>query len=106
MEEKSTKEISLELSKEVAAGTYSNLAIITHSNTEFVIDFARVLPGIPKAQIASRIVIAPEHAKRLFFALKDNIAKFESQNGEIRLTSAQRGSQMPPFGFGPNNVEA
>lgn len=106
MEEKSGKEISLELTKEVAAGTYSNLAIITHSNTEFVIDFARALPGIPKAQIASRIIMAPEHAKRLFLALKDNIAKFESQNGEIRLSQSQRGSQIPPFGFGPNNVEA
>lgn len=105
MEDNNKKEISIELSKEVASGIYSNLVIITHSNTEFVIDFARSLPGIPKMQIASRIIMAPEHAKRLFIALRDNIGKFEAQNGEIRLSNTQR-NPMPPFGFGPNNVEA
>lgn len=76
-------EISIELSEEIAEGTYSNLAIITHSNTEFVVDFIRIMPGVPKAKVKSRIILTPEHAKRLLGALQDNISRFEAQNGSI-----------------------
>lgn len=87
MEEK--KEISLEIRPEVAKGTYSNLAIITHSHSEFIIDFATILPGLPKPDISNRIVMTPEHAKRLLNALMDNVTKYESQFGLINLGGGQ-----------------
>lgn len=90
-------QIQIELNEEVAQGTYSNLAIISHSNSEFVLDFVRVVPGVPKAQVKSRIILTPEHAKRLLFALKDNVDKFESMNGEIRLQNNQN-AFFPPLG--------
>ena len=77
MEEK--KEIQIELSDEVAEGIYSNLAIISHAPSEFVIDFIRMTPGAPKAPVKSRIILTAEHAKRLLFALQDNIRKYEAQ---------------------------
>ena len=88
MEEK--KQISLELKPEIAKGNYSNLAIITHSHSEFIIDFATMLPGLPKPEIASRIVMTPEHAKRLMNALTENIGKYESQFGRIELAGEPR----------------
>ncbi|MDP4266502.1 MAG: DUF3467 domain-containing protein [Bacteroidota bacterium] len=78
--------INIELSEDVAEGVYSNLAIITHSNSEFIVDFVRLLPGVPKAKVKSRIILTPQHAKRLLLALKDNITKFESMHGSINLT--------------------
>ena len=78
------KKINIELGEDVASGTYSNLAIITHSNTEFVIDFVRLMPGVPKAKVKSRVILTPQHAKRLMKALQDNIAKFESIHGPIK----------------------
>jgi len=78
-------QIQIELTDEVAQGTYSNLAIISHSTSEFVIDFVRIVPGVPKAKVKSRIILTPEHAKRLLLALGDNVSKFESQNGTIKL---------------------
>ena len=83
--ENEKNQISLELRPEVAKGTYSNLTIITHSHSEFVIDFARVLPGMPKPDISDRIVMTPEHAKRLLNALMDNISKYESNFGPIDM---------------------
>jgi len=77
-------QINIELSEEIAQGIYSNLAVITHSASEFVVDFVRIMPGIPKAQVKSRIILTPEHAKRLLAALQDNIAKFESVHGVIK----------------------
>lgn len=77
--------VSLELKPEVAKGEYSNLAIITHSHSEFIVDFATMLPGLPKPQIHNRIVMTPEHAKRLLNALAENIAKYESNYGPVRL---------------------
>src|SRR6188768_1789952 len=68
-------QINIELSEEIAEGIYSNLAMIAHSNSEFVIDFIRLMPGVPKARVKSRVIITPEHAKRLLGALKDNIDK-------------------------------
>ena len=83
--ENQDNQINIELSAEVAEGTYSNLAIISHSTSEFVVDFIRMMPGTPKANVKSRIILTPEHAKRLLFALQDNIAKYESQNGKIKV---------------------
>lgn len=91
MEDK--KQISLDLKPEVAKGSYSNLAIITHSHSEFIIDFAEMLPGLPKPEIGNRIIMTPEHAKRLLNALIDNISKYESQFGTIQM-----GQQMEPKG--------
>ncbi|MCS7027953.1 MAG: DUF3467 domain-containing protein [Bacteroidia bacterium] len=78
-------QINIELDEERAEGTYANLAIISHSSSEFVIDFIRVMPGLPKAKVKSRIILTPEHAKRLLGALHDNIMKYESTFGEISI---------------------
>ena len=94
------QQLQIELKPEVAGGTYSNLAILTHSNNEFVLDFVQMLPGMPKAQVASRIIMAPEHAKRLLFALQDNVQKYEQQFGQIGLQQPQQpkeGSTIAPF---------
>ena len=95
-------QLNIELSEEMAEGTYSNLAIITHSNAEFVVDFIRVMPGVPKAKVKSRIVLTPQHAKRLLLALGDNIVKYEEQNGTIDL------HESPPFpmSFGGPTAQA
>lgn len=77
------QEINIELTEEVSEGIYSNLAIITHSTTEFVVDFVRIMPGVPKAKVKSRIILTPEHAKRLLAALQDNVTRYEAQNGKI-----------------------
>ena len=83
--EQNQNQINIELSEEIAEGIYTNLAIITHSNSEFVVDFIRVMPGIPKAKVKSRIILTPEHAKRLMNALQDNIDKYEAVNGRIKV---------------------
>src|SRR3989337_4165713 len=85
-------QINIELSEEMAEGVYANLAMIAHSNSEFVIDFIRLMPGVPKAKVKSRIVITPEHAKRFLHALKDNIEKYENSFGVIKRTD-----DMPKF---------
>lgn len=77
-------QINIELSEEMAEGIYSNLAMIAHSHSEFVIDFIRLMPGVPKAKVKARVVLTPEHAKRLLFALGDNIKKFEESFGPIK----------------------
>ena len=76
--------LNIELTEEVADGVYSNLVIISHSNTEFVLDFVKVMPGMPKAKVKSRVLMTPQHAKRLKKALEDNINKFEAQHGPIQ----------------------
>ena len=83
-EQKKNQPITIELNEETGQGVYSNLAIISHSPSEFVIDFIRVMPGVPKASVKSRIILTPEHAKRLLGALKDNISRFEKQFGPIK----------------------
>ena len=98
-------QINIELNEEVAQGVYSNLAVITHSSSEFVIDFVRVMPGIPKAQVKSRIILTPEHAKRLMLALKDNIGKFESVHGTIKDVKSSGGPVMP-MNFGGPTAQA
>jgi hypothetical protein len=94
MEDKPKNQINIELTDEVAGGIYSNLAIITHSPTEFVVDFVSMMPGAPKAKVKSRIVMTPQHAKRLFKALADNISKYESSFGTIKEVGAD---MIPPF---------
>ncbi|NDV67585.1 DUF3467 domain-containing protein [Dysgonomonas sp. 25] len=89
-------QIQIELPEDVAQGTYSNLAIISHSSSEFVIDFVRVVPGIPKAKVKSRIILTPEHAKRLLYALNDNINRYEQSSGEINIEEKGRGF-LPPM---------
>jgi hypothetical protein len=83
-EELKNNQLNIELSEQIAEGEYSNLAIITHSTSEFVIDFIRVMPSVPKARVKSRVIMTPQHAKRLMKALAENISKFESQNGTIK----------------------
>src|SRR3954469_23448462 len=78
------QQIDIELSEEIAEGIYSNLAIITHSQSEFVVDFIKIMPGVPKARVKSRILLTPQHAKRLAKALAENIQKFEQTNGKIK----------------------
>lgn len=103
MEDNNEGQINIELSEEVAEGIYSNLAIITHSNQEFVLDFIRIMPGTPKAKVKSRIVITPEHAKRLLAALQDNVTKYETINGRIRV---QDDPARFPMNFGGTVGEA
>ena len=96
-------QINIELSDTVAEGTYSNLAIITHSNAEFIVDFVRVMPGVPKAKVKSRIILTPQHAKRLLMALKDNISKYESIHGTIKEADGLGGM---PMNFGGPAAQA
>ena len=93
------KELKIELKPEVAKGSYSNFALITHSHSEFVLDFATMLPGLPKPEVSNRIIMTPEHAKRLLLALQDNIAKYENQHGQISLGGEQKPT-FPMGGFG------
>ncbi len=90
-----SQQINIELGEKEAEGIYSNLAIITHSPAEFVIDFTRVVPGVPKARVLSRIITTPQHAKMLLRALKENVDKFEARFGEIKI----EGQATPQFGF-------
>jgi len=87
------QQIDIELNEEMADGVYSNLAIITHSNAEFILDFVRMMPGIPKAKVKSRIILSPHHAKRLLGALNENIQRYEENFGEIEMHD----NQNPPF---------
>ena len=96
--------MSIELNEEVAQGVYSNLAVITHSPAEFVIDFIRIMPGVPKAQVKSRIILTPEHAKRLVAALNDNISKYESVHGPIREIKGS--GPVMPVNFGGPTAQA
>jgi hypothetical protein len=105
MENNDQNQISIELKEEVAQGTYSNLAIITHSPSEFIIDFVRMMPGLPKADVKSRIILTPEHAKRLMFALKDNIAKYEAIHGQIKNMESMT-PPIIPMGFGGPAAQA
>lgn len=88
-------QLQIELKEDVAQGTYANLAIITHSSSEFILDFVRVMPGVPKAGVQSRIVLAPEHAKRLLRALEDNLGKYERAYGTIRMPAEQGFPPLP-----------
>ncbi len=105
-ENEQSNEINIELKEDIAQGIYSNLAVITHSTSEFVVDFVRIMPGVPKAEVKSRIILTPEHAKRLLYALKDNIAKFESVNGTIRNVEGVGNQGVIPMNFGGPPAQA
>lgn len=96
---KNKSQLQIELKEDIGEGIYSNLAIISHSNTEFVLDFVRVMPGMPKAQVKSRVILTAEHAKRLQAALAENIAKYEAQHGKIKTTEGT-GNPVIPMNFG------
>lgn len=100
--ENQAQQLNIEISEEVAEGTYANLAIITHSHAEFVIDFVNVMPGTPKSRVKNRIVLTPFHAKRFMKALTENIKKFESANGTIQDMEAVE----IPFNFGGPPAQA
>jgi len=89
-------QINIELKEEIAQGIYSNLAIISHSSSEFILDFIRIMPGIPKAEVKSRIILTPEHAKRLLLALGENMSKFEATHGPVKID--ERGPGFAPLG--------
>lgn len=100
---KQQSQINIELPEDISEGVYSNLVMIAHSNSEFVLDFIRLMPGVPKAKVKSRVVITPDHAKRLLAALKDNIRKYEESFGPIK-----QNDEAPkfPLNFGGTIGEA
>ena len=98
-EKNQSGQLQIELPQDVAQGEYANFAIITHSSSDFIIDFARVLPGVPKAQVKSRVILAPEHAKRLLGALQENIVRYEREFGQIKITN-QEPRTIAPFPTG------
>lgn len=87
-------QLPIELPANVAQGTYANLAMITHSTSEFILDFIRMMPGVPKGTVCSRVILTPEHAKRLLYALQDNLHKYEEKNGKIEI---EKGTYIAPF---------
>ena len=98
MEENKEQKLDIELNGEIAQGVYSNLQIIQHSASEFVVDFLQIMPAVPKAQGRSRVILAPMHAKKLLRALQDNIAKYEQINGQIVDTTETNYTVMNPMG--------
>lgn len=102
MENKKDNQINIELNEEVAMGTYSNLAIITHSPAEIISDFIQMMPGMPKGKVRSRIIMTPQNAKRYLKALQDNIQKYEQTFGVIE----DHEPPMPPMNFGPPTTQA
>jgi len=90
------QQLQIELPEEEADGNYSNFNVISHSDAEFVIDFARIVPGVKKANVKSRIIMTPTHAKALLYTLKENIDRYENEHGEIEMPE-----QQLPFGGGP-----
>jgi hypothetical protein len=95
-------QLNIEISEEIAEGSYANLAIITHSHAEFVIDFVNVMPGTPKSKVKSRIILTPQHAKRFMKAMTDNIDKYEALNGPIKDLE----EMQIPLNFGGPNAQA
>ena len=107
--ENEKKQMNIELKPEVAKGNYANLAIISHSRSEFVIDFASILPGLPKPEVQSRIIMTPEHSKRLLAALTDNIRKYEDTFGTISFAGEAEPEPKGTFNiadFNPNGAKS
>ena len=96
------QQLNIELTEEIAEGIYSNLVMLAHSSEEFILDFIRVMPGVPKARVKSRIIVSPPHAKRLLRALSDNIERYERAHGEIEESP----SPGPAIHFGVPSGEA
>lgn len=103
MEDKKENQVNIELTEEVASGTYSNLAVITHSPGEFVCDFIQMMPGVPKGKVKSRVIMTPQNAKRFMKALIDNVQKYEQNFGTIIDAEVPN---MPPMNFGGPTTEA
>ena len=95
---KKGNKVDIELDEKVSEGTFSNLALINHSGTEFIVDFIQLLPGMPKAKVKSRIILSPEHAKKLMHALHDNVKKYEKNFGEIKNSSVSSSENIIHFG--------
>ena len=100
---KENKNINIQLDDSIAHGIYSNLVVVNHSPTEFVLDFINVMPGVPKAKVKSRIILTPQHAKRLMKALNENVTKFEVQHGQIKDLDS---SNNVPINFGGPTAQA
>ncbi len=100
---KNENQFQIDLPQNLAQGEYANFALITHSSSDFVLDFARILPGVPKATVCSRVLLAPEHAKRLLQALQENVLRYENEFGKIIIPD-QKGKIIAPFNV--NKVEA
>ena len=98
-DKKNIQQINIELDEKISSGEYANFVVVTHSPAEFVMDFTRLLPGVPKAKVHSRIIMAPQHAKAYLAALNDNIKKFESKHGEIKMHT--KGEGFSSFGVKP-----
>jgi hypothetical protein len=96
--------LDIELTEEIAEGIYSNFAIITHSQTEFIIDFVRMMPGVPKGKVKSRIILAPQHAKRLLMAIGDNLSRYESIFGDVDIQDGPENTI--PLNFGGQTGQA
>jgi len=101
---KQENHIDIELTEDIAIGQYANLAIITHSQNEFIIDQVQLMPGMPKGKVKSRTIMTPQNAKRLMLALIDNVKKFEAVHGELKLGEQQ--AFVPPMNFGGSNNQA
>lgn len=96
--------LTLEVKPDIAKGTYSNLVILSHSHSEFILDFATMLPGMQKPEISNRIIMTPEHAKRLLLTLQENIGKYESQHGSINIGEPK--ITFPLGGLGGNGAKS
>lgn len=99
LKKKNIQQINIELDEKVSSGEYANFVVVTHSTAEFVLDFTRILPGVPKAKVHSRIIMAPQHVKAFLGALNDNIKKFEAKHGKIKMPS--RDDEFSSFGIKP-----
>ncbi|TAF32688.1 MAG: DUF3467 domain-containing protein [Cytophagales bacterium] len=103
MQENEYKQLDIELSEEVAEGVYANMAVVAHSHSDFILDFVRIMPGLPRAKVKSRIILTPEHAKRLLKALQDNVDKYEASFGRIQIHNEP---SAYPVNFGSTMGEA
>ena len=99
-DDKNIQQINIELDEKISSGEYANFVVATHSPAEFILDFTRILPGVPKAKVHSRIVMAPQHVKAFLGALNENIKKFESKHGEIKMPNKKEG--FSSFGIKPS----
>lgn len=104
MEENNQNSINIDLSNEIAQGSYVNLSIVGHSSSEFIMDFVRLMPGMPKASVTNRLIMTPENAKRFLHTLMDNIKGFEDKFGEIKINNENPNNI--PLGFGSPNAKA
>lgn len=103
MENKNDNQVGIELSEEISNGVYSNLAVITHSPSEFVCDFVQLMPGVPKGRVRSRVIMTPQNAKRFLEALQENLQKYEANFGHIDTGNTP---PMPPMNFGTPTTQA